>query len=337
MSISVPSVYILHGEDEFSIAKFVEGIVAKLGDPSAAMMNVTRLDGRSFNFDELHLAVSTVPFLTRRRIVVLTHPLALINTPGARKKFIDLLLQVPPSTALLLVEYKMLTNERARKRGDFHWLEEWADANPERSFMRAFPLPKGGEMVRWIQEQADSAGGKFPPRAAALLASLVGNDTRLADQEIGKLLAYVNYARPVEPDDVENITAVIPEGDIFAMVDALGNQDGRRAIKMLHQLLERQQPLSIFGMVVRQFRLLLLAREVMNRGGGTRDVARELSIHPFVAGKITAQARHFTIPVLENVYHRLLDMDEAVKTGQMQGDLVLDTMLAGFTSQKKVS
>jgi len=333
MSESAPTVYILHGEDEFAISQFIDGLVSKMGDPTTAMMNVTRLDGRSTDLGELRTAVSAMPFLTKRRVVILSQPIARVNNPDTREKFIDLLNQVQPSTALLLIEYKPLVSERDRRRGEFHWLEEWAESNPQQAYLRQFKQPNSGEMVRWILNRAESAGGKFTPRAAALLGSLVGDETRLADQEIHKLLDYVNYNRAVEPDDVEYLTAIIPQGDIFVMVDALGNQDEKRAMGMLHRLLETQQPISIFGMVVRQFRLLLLAREVIDRGGGVKDVARELSVHPFVAEKITSQARHFTIPVLEKVHHRLLDMDEAVKTGQIQGDLALDTMVAVFTSQ----
>jgi DNA polymerase-3 subunit delta len=137
----------------------------------------------------------------------------------------------------------------------------------------------------------------------------------------------------VHREDVEELTVSAIQGDIFVLVDALGNQDGRRAMGMLQRVLEAQDPLSVFGMVVRQFRLLLLAREVLDAGGSERDVARLVKIHPYVAGKVTAQGRHFSIQTLEVVYHRLLDIDEAVKTGRMDGGLALDTLVAAFTSR----
>jgi DNA polymerase-3 subunit delta len=185
---------------------------------------------------------------------------------------------------------------------------------------------------RWIQEQAKKAGGQFTQPAAELLAGLVGGDTRLADQEIHKLLDYVNYQRPVEPEDVESLTADAAQGDIFILVDALGNQDGRKAMGMLHRLLERQDAISIFGMIVRQFRMLLLGREVLDNGGRRDDVARQLRVTPFVADKVVAQAQHFTLADLEAAYHRLLDLDLAMKTSQIPDDLALDTLVAAFTA-----
>ena len=124
------------------------------------------------------------------------------------------------------------------------------------------------------------------------------------------------------------------EGDIFALVDALGNRDARQAIGTLQRILEKQDTLPVFGMVVRQFRLLLLAREVLDTGGNEGDVTRELKIHPFVAGKVTAQSRHFKLGELERVYHHLLDIDEAMKTGKMAGDLALDTLVVELTHQQ---
>lgn len=333
MTNPAPVVYLLHGDDEFAIAQFVSEIEDKLGDPALASMNITRLDGRTYNLDELLSVAGAMPFMTRRRMVILTHPLTRLTSPSARQKFLAQLSQVPPSTALVLIEHKPLTDERARRKGDVNWLEKWALAAGDRVFMRSFPLPKGKAMERWILEHGRTAGGEISPQAAELLATLVGDDPRLAGQEIQKLLTFVNYHRPVQPEDVESLTADMGQGDIFAMVDALGNQDGRRAIGMLHRLLEEQDPVSIFGMIVRQFRLLLLAREVLDNGGRTGEIARELKIPPFVAEKVSVQARHFDLPVLETVYHRLVEIDEAMKTSQMEGGLALDTFVAAFTHQ----
>jgi len=115
-------------------------------------------------------------------------------------------------------------------------------------------------------------------------------------------------------------------------VDALGNQDGRKALGMLHRLLERQDAISIFGMIVRQFRLLLLGREVLDSGERREDVARQLRVAPFVADKVVAQAQRFTLADLEAAYHRLLDLDLAMKTSQIPDDLSLDTLVAAFTA-----
>jgi DNA polymerase-3 subunit delta len=333
MTETPPVVYLLYGEDEFGIAQQISEMESKLGDAAAAAMNLARLDGRSANLDEIRLAAAALPFLSDRRMVVLYHPLARLTTPSLQEKFKTLLDSLPPTTRLVLVEYRSLIEYQKNKQQKKNWLLEWAEAAGTRAYIRVFSPLKGQAMAKWIQDQARGAGGQFTPQAAALLSSLVGEDSRLAHGEIHKLIAYTNYNRPVQPEDVENVTFIAGEVDIFGMVDALGNQDGRISMKMLHRLLEEQDTLSIFGMVIRQFRLLLLARETLDGGGRESEVARALKLHPYVADKITSQARHFSLPALEAVYHRLLDLDEAMKTGQVEGEVALDTFVAAFTTR----
>jgi DNA polymerase-3 subunit delta len=322
-----PVVYVLNGEDEFAISGFLTALQTKMGDATIAEMNTTRLDGRTLSIDVLTNAVSAMPFLASRRLVILTNPLAKLNSSILREKFVALLERVPPSTALVLVENRLLTDERDRRKGQVHWLEEWVLQAGERAMIRPFPLPRGEVLIHWIQERAKAMGGQFTPEAAERLADQVGDEPRQVDQEIRKILTYVDFKRPVEPDDVEHLTPFSRQGDIFAMVDALANHRGREAQKMLHRLLEEQDALSIFGMVVRQFRLLLQTREVLDKGGRDVDVARELKIAPFVARKLVPQAHHFTQKNLEDIYRHLVKLDEAAKSSQIETDLALDMLV----------
>jgi DNA polymerase III delta subunit len=66
-------------------------------------------------------------------------------------------------------------------------------------------------------------------------------------------------------------------------------------------------------MIIRQFRLLLQAREALDAG---QRPEQTMSVHAFVAGKAATQARNFRLPQLEAVYHQLLDLDIASKTGR---------------------
>jgi len=60
-------------------------------------------------------------------------------------------------------------------------------------------------------------------------------------------------------------------------------------------------------------------------------VARALGVHPFVAEKTTQQAQRFSIESLEAIYHRLLNIDEEVKTSQITLDLAMDTLVVELT------
>jgi DNA polymerase III subunit delta len=329
-SESRPVIYLLNGDDEFAIAQYIAKIQAELGDASLLAMNLTKLDGRTYHLGDLRMAAGSMPFLTNHRLVILEHPTARLNSPELQKEFKVTLEKTPASTTLVLVEYKVLTEKKDRDKNKQHWLEEWAFGAGERVRIKRFDLPKVEEMPRWILEKAKGYGGRFTRDAANDLATLIGDEPRLADQEIQKLLAYVNYRRPVERDDVQFLTADMREGDIFAMVDAIGAGNVKRAMEMLQRLMEQEDPIGIFAMIVRQFRLILQAREVLDHKGTVQDVAREVRLHPYVAEKVSGQARRFSMPLLEQIYRHLLEIDTAMKTSQMPGELALETLVAAL-------
>lgn len=340
MSESPPVVYLFHGEDEIGIAQSIAEVEAKQGDAPTASLNTVRLDGRAAGIEELRLAANAMPFLTARRIVVLTHPLARLGTPAAKDKFIALLDGLPPTTALVLAEYHTLYEERRDGSRKEHWLYSWAKAAGPRAYIREFSLRGSGAMTRWIQDQARANGGKFTPQAAQQLAELAGEDTRLAQQEIHKLLAYTNRARPVDDDDVRHLTAAEARLEDFALPNALRELDGRKALSVLHRLLEDGEPIMILGSIIKQVRMLLLAREVLDQGGSVKDVEavlpgyKELKISAYPARLAAVQAQKMSMAELEAIYRRLVEIDEAIKSSQLDGDLALELFVTAFTTQQ---
>ncbi|MFN2281038.1 MAG: DNA polymerase III subunit delta [Anaerolineales bacterium] len=326
MSNPSPSVYLLHGDDEFAIRSFLdERLKTRMGESSDTTMDITTLDGRSKSLEAIQAETHTVPFLAKRRMVVLHHPLALAKGKTKQGKFKELLESVPSSTALVLIEDSVLD--------DKHWLINWSREHTDQAWSQLFTLPRGGAMTRWIMDQAQGLGGEFDNQAAQLLASYIDEDPRLAKSEIEKLLTYVDFSRAVSEEDVHLLVADVHQGDVFEMVDAIGYGDGEKAIDMLRRLLEESDSLLLFGMIIRQFRLLIQVRELLdeNPGRSPEDIAAEMGAHPYPIKKITPQAKLFNLPQLKRIYHQLSEMDHAIKTGRLNDKLALDLLIASLT------
>ena len=347
------TVILLHGNDEFAISSHIEKLCAGLGDPSTADMNITRFDGRlGLDFTALNMAVNAAPFLAPRRVMVLVHPISAFPAPMGRKKnieprdkaqpltisslsdedelngdqrllnrkrFLELLDKAQPTTTIVMAEYDELKRD--------HWLVKWALQAGARAGVHVYTLPKRWEMPRWIESETKKLGGRIEPEAAVRLSEMVGEDTRIASQELIKLLTYVNFAHPVTLLDVERVSIVSAQGNVFELVDALGQGDGRKAQHVLHQLLEEEEAFELWGMVIRQFRLLLQARELLDANASIPEVQKTLGLHEFVAQKVTGQAKRFSLSTLESIYHKLLEIDEGAKTSQVPLDLALDTLI----------
>ncbi len=318
MQTEIPTVYILHGDDDLAISEFIAKLRQKLGDPSSAQMNVQRFDGEMLDFGKLQEACITLPFLSERRLVILDNAQAAMKKGDQEQLFLGLLPQLPQSTALVLVQTKQL-------KANASPLLKWAKNNAQLAYVRCFSTPKGANFVRWLTKRCEAMGGAIDPQAAHLLAELVASDSRLADMELEKLLDYVNRERSIEAADVEQLTSFHGQSNVFAMVDAVGQRNARKAFTHLRRLLEDHPPRYAFSMLIRQFRLLLQAREALDNKIGVNTVLR---VPDFVAKKVSAQARNFTLSDLERIYHKLLEIDLASKSGGAELEVALDSLIA---------
>lgn len=324
-----PTFYVLHGSDEFSLHAAVQAMRDQMGDPTTAELNTTVLDGKNTSVDQALAAVRSVPFLSDKRLAIVEGMLTWLSRKGAGKSGKDELetlaaglAELPDWARLVFVEPGTLSERNpilklAKEiQGGYH---------------KTFNPPRNP--VQWIKQRAqDEYGTAINNQAAVALASLIGEDLRAADSELAKLAAYVNAERPINERDVATMTAYVVEANIFEMVDALGKRDGATASQLMHRLLENDEPLRLFGMIVRQFRILILAREFLNSGGNPKQAGKAIGVHPFVGEKAAEQARAFTLEQLEHIYHHLLEIDISIKTGKIDAMLALDLLLAGVSS-----
>lgn len=327
MSEQVPTIYHLYGDDRLAMEEFVQTLQEKLGPGSNAAMNVQEFSASRFGFADLEEACLSIPFLTPRRIIVLDGIENLPKDKRSLERFYHLMERLPASTALVLIEMRDMS--RSSRKPAPHPIAEWISQHPETSYTRECTIPQGAGFVQWIDSRCRELGGAISTEAAQLLADWVVQDPFQADQELRKLIAYVDGARSIEVADVRRLTPFQSQSNIFALVDAIGERKGAQAQRLLSRLLQDEDPGYAFAMVVRQFRLLLIAREALDTG---RPVASALSLPAFVIRKLEGQARAFSDPELKQIYSRLLEIDVGSKTGALDLEVGLDTLIASLAT-----
>jgi len=332
-----PSLYLLRGDDQSRIKEILAGFQAGLGDPSMADLNTSVLNGEGLSFETLQSDALTIPFLTERRLVIVENALSMLARTGKESpdRHVALFDSLPESTALVFV----VNDQLGKRRGDrswenqksYAWVNNWIEKNGTRGVIVDCLLPADEDMPAWIQRKAKEIGGAFRPDAAHLLASYIGNDTLQASQEVEKLVTYVGERQVVEPDDVSLLTTHEQDGNIFAFTDALGERNAVKAMQEYQLLTEKSDVMELSGMIHRQFRLLIQAREIIDEGGSVQQIEKELKVLNFVARKLYMQAQRFNMRQLLDVYRRLLDIDKGIKTGGMPGQTAYELLIADLT------
>ncbi|MBN1873705.1 MAG: DNA polymerase III subunit delta [Anaerolineae bacterium] len=321
--------HILHGENELERTEALAKIIKSSGlEPDLKDLNTEVLDA-PVTFGELRRACSTIPFLGNVRVVVANNVLSKADKQTTQA-IAEYLPDLPPTTCLIFVETQNIPARNAI-------LKLAKEVNAK---VRLFSLPKVRDLPGWIRTRVQSYQGDIDHGAAALLAQNIGADLRLLDQEIQKLLLYVSAdtryggSKPITQEDVQVMVPYIQSADvIFNMVDALGQRKPRDAARYLHQLLDvGGHPLGIFGMIARQFRLLIQVGWLRDQGYIQQDIAGRLKLHPFVAGKLYNQTSFFTPEQLRKAYQMLLESDLSMKTGQVSPEAALDLLVVELTS-----
>jgi len=331
--------YILHGEDEFTRSEQVNKFRKEMGDPQFADLNITWLDGRKATVSEIAHACDAMPFLGDKRLVIVEGLLTRLEArgksededdpadeppaSGAAKDLIAYLDRVPETTRLVLVESKSLAKNNS--------VLKHAEKSKPQAFAKEFVKLKPRDVPGWIQKRVQAKHGKMELPAVHALANHVGADLRLLDNEIEKLLTYRRDAA-VTAHDVRELVAAVQESNVFDLVDALGKRETRTALDLLHdQLNHNAVPQVLFGMIVRQFRLLLQMKDLGARGMTLEAAIRQTKLHPYPAQKIWEQALNFSLPRLEEIYRRLLETDIAIKTGKSEPVVALDMLVVELT------
>ena len=234
--------YVLLGEDDFSLRQSLEKIKESVGDQTVLAANTAILDGQQVTLDQLQAACETVPFLAEKRLVIVEGLLGRFESKGKsrRKKATHLsdqkngyesivayVSQIPDFTMVVLVDGKIKSQNP---------LLTELSAKGE---IRAFPLLKEPQLRQWIQRRITEAGGTISPPAVDVLAKFVGSNLWLMASEIEKLVLFT-AGRRIEEEDIRALVSYAQEANVFSMVDAILESKAGLAQRLLAQLLQQQ-------------------------------------------------------------------------------------------------
>jgi DNA polymerase-3 subunit delta len=322
--------YILYGQDDFSLNQAVKEIKAGLGDWEMVATNTTNLEGQHLTLSELRNKCAAAPFLCSHRLVIVDGLLGRFEVKQSKPRtgkgksgdglgewegLASYIKQMSETTVLMLVDGEVKGQNPLLKK-----LSPLAE-------VRTFPLLRGRDLKAWIQQRVREEGGDITPQAVNLLAELIGGDLWAMNGEIQKLLLY-SQERPISEDDVRQLVSHVQEANIFALVDAVAEGRTELAQRILHRLYhEGMAPTYILTMITRQFRLIAQARD-LGPGLSRLQIQDRLGLKSsYSLDKTLSQAKLYDFEGVKRAYDKLLETDLAIKTGKYSDKLALELLV----------
>ena len=314
-------VHVLLGSETFLVERAIRLLKqASLGDGPPGFNDDVFHGAAGLSGQKIVAAAKTLPMMANARFVLVrsvdkmsteeqAHLAAYVSAP------VD-------STCVVLVAPKLHGQSKLSKA-----------AKKAKVIAEAKPL-KGSALRRFAKEESKRRGHSLGPRAAEALVESIGEDLGALDDAIERLSLYVGGGAKIDAAAVEACVSRVAADSIWALVDAVGMRDTKRALEAAGSLLDnREAPLRILAMVARQLRIVAKMRDALLSGLRGGDAAAKAGAPPFKARELTDSARRFTSVQLAFAFDVLADADLALKGSKRPGELVLEeailTLCAG--------
>ncbi len=236
-----------------------------------------------------------------------------------------------------------------------------------------FPkLANERDVEQFLQARLRRAEKTMSRSANAELVVRCGTDAQILANEADKLISYVGDRGSIELADVQAMVAPTAALSVFDLVDAVAERKTQAALDQLEGLLGQQaEPFMILAMLIRQFRLLLQARYLIDEGlvdnrllnqrpydfGGTvntKKAGRSLldewkeqvagvlptegkqslfTQHYFPLYRSLATARRLPAGLLEGAMERLLQTDLGLKSSHLDPRLEMETLVVDLCTR----
>ena len=316
-----PNFHLFVGEDSFLVleeAKRWKRVFAeKYGDNDLVEFN-----GLDASPEDIAEAVSSPAFLSERKLVIVKNFLSSRKTE-VTQKIIKSVENIPDSTFLLMVE----TGEIDKRTVAFKELSAMATC-------KLFLKPKGAQLTNWVLKATGSYGGRMDAQTANYLVSWIGDDLYRLDNEVQKLSLYAGaqacapsqggaaaaapITAPITIEMVDKLVANNIQQSIFTLTDNLARKDHASMLKTLKALQSQGEDAPfIFSMVVREFRIMIEIKALLNEGHSPAQIARDTKMHPFVVETAARHTKNFSFEKMRRALRELLELDERLKTGQI--------------------
>lgn len=295
-------IYLIYGEDRYQAEKAVRKLLSGVSRKKSLATTDLRDDNwRHLLADQVSLFGGETAVVFRNILDQKLEEHALYEDP--EKVWAEL---APPEKAIFWQEGKVDGRLKIVK-----WLKKEGE-------VKEFSPLKPSEVKRWVKGQTHDL--EVEPAAINRLVELHGNNLYRLENEIKKIRAYVDGGK-VSRGQIEELSGHSVEENIFDFVDSLSRRDRAGAAALLNNLLrEGQDPSYLFAMVVRQFRLLILA----HFPGGLKGQ------HPYVVKKVKQFSGDWELSDLRSIYKNLLEIDVAAKFGALDLETQLWLLIAGL-------
>ncbi|MFQ5559230.1 MAG: DNA polymerase III subunit delta [Nitrospinota bacterium] len=204
----------------------------------------------------------------------------------------------------------------------------------ERFVTLAIAPLKGAQAKGWLLTELKEKHAKMTKEAVETLIDLAGTDLFRLQMELEKLSLFAK-GREITTSDVLEMISDNAGESAFEMADAMGRGEAGTALYTLNKLLlAGEAPLKIFGLIVRQLRIILFTRTLLKKGIPPKNIPAKAGFQPFLLSKYTKMSAGFDYETFKEMFSKLPETDKYLKSGFSQ-KMILEKLILDFCTLPK--
>ena len=304
-------IYLLYGSEDILKRQYRDKLV-KAMMPDASEMNLNYFNGEDITAEHIISLSETMPFFSERRLIC-------INDSGFFKSsssFADYVENAPDYT------YYIFTEKEVDKRNS---LFKYVSAS---GYCTEITLPGKNELMTMAAVFLKNRGLLISEYDCEYLIDKIGTDMARLQTELEKLSAYCMGKESVETGDIDEICSEIPEGRIFAMLDAIMASDSDRAFGLYYDLLSaHEKPMNILFMLNRSYDQLYRCSLLFDEGKGNAEISKETGLRDFQTEKYLRLARKKKRAEIHGILRQGIELEKKVKSGDLDEKIAVEIFL----------
>lgn len=316
-------VYIFWGSEKLLMNQMVEKVKENFLPDGLEAFNFDKIDGEKTSIKQVVDIANTMPVISDKRVVIVDNPPYLISSGKDKEniKFDDkpLLeyLKEPNLSTCLIFKINGKVDKRKKIYKSVQNIGQIID----------FLGLNREKIEEWILNYLKENDLKIAKDAISYLA-LVGNEgLDVLTNELKKLILYAKGEK-ITLEMVQEIVAKTSEINVFNLIDNIAGRNGKKALEQLKTSLDTgEAPMKLVYLLVRQFRMILIAKDLINQGYPDKQVREKLEVAPFVVSKVVGQGRKFTLNQLVVALNKLLETERSLKSSGAIPDEIMENLV----------
>lgn len=325
----IDSIYLLYGDETFLLENCLKKIKNIFGERKAGI-NEIKLD--ESNINGIISDIETPAFGYEKKLII-AKDTNIFKKEGKRKNSVNLELiknlteYIKNNSDIMKDMVVLIFIESSAEKNDLYKVIEQYGTVCE--FQELKPI----QIISRIKSICNAYKVQVDETTLKYFIECCGTNMQVLINEIRKLIEYAGEGGTISKKDVDKLCIKQLDSIIFDLTDNLGKKQVGKALEVLNGLLYQKEPIQkILITLYHHFKKLYIVKIAQREKINVLDSLKLKPNQTFLLSKYNTQANYFKELELEKIIEELIDLDYNYKSGLIDLNIGLESILCRYCS-----